>query len=323
LDIKYYFPSGKTGTIVITTRNPELRSVASVGSYRVDEMEHKDAVSLLLKTASLSLPEVDAAKATKAADEIVKILGHLALAINQAGAVVRQQICTLDSFCELYSQRKKYLLELGRSRPGMNEYQYSVFTTWEISIQKIEEKPEQHAILALELLRIFSFMHFDGIESATFQQAIESPEMLDKGVFTSSLLVQLMPSGWDQILWGRAVSVLVAFSLVSVNDFGSISLHPLVHEWSRERLSENESKDAWETAAMTLAASITRLGTFVDWQRRRKALPHIDALLLHDQGYLFMDGCMGCVMPRSIAAQKFMIAYHESTRSEKVSFCIH
>lgn len=320
LDVKSYFPSGKTGTIITTTRNPELRNLASAGSYRVDEMEHEDAVVLLFKTVSLPQAEIDIAKAKKSADEIVKILGHLALAINQAGAVIRQQICTLDGFCELYSKRKKAILELGRSRPGLEEYQYSVFTTWEISIQKIQETPESHTTLALELLRLFSFMHFDGIESSTFQQAIESHEILDKGAFTSSLLVQLMPSGWDQILWGRAISTLVTFSLISVNKSGSISLHPLVHEWSRERLSEAERKDVWETAAMTLAASITRQGTFLDWQQRRRALPHIDALLSYDQGYLFADGCMDCVMPRSIAAEKFMMAYHESTvgtKSEK------
>ncbi|KAK0127802.1 hypothetical protein ONS96_007307 [Cadophora gregata f. sp. sojae] len=323
LDLRYYFPSGNTGTIIITTRNPELRSVASAGSYIVDEMEHKDAVLLLLKNVSSSQPEIQTTKTRQSAGEIVKILGHLALAIKQAGAVIRQQICTLDDFCEVYSQRKKDLLELGRSRPGMQEYQYSVFTTWEISLQKIKEMPQTHPALALELLRLFSFMHFDGIEPSTFQQAIDSCEVLDKGIFTSSLLVQFMPSGWDQILWGRAISVLIAFSLISVNESGSISLHPLVHDWSRERLSEDERKAAWETAAMTLAASITRTElTFVEYQQRRKALPHIDALLLHDNGYLFAPGDMVCVMPRSIAVEKFMMAYDESSSEKTLALAL-
>lgn len=42
-------------------------------------------------------------------------------------------------------------------------YHAPQYTTWEISIQMIEDIKESHSMLALELLRYFSFMHFDGM----------------------------------------------------------------------------------------------------------------------------------------------------------------
>lgn len=90
---------------------------------------------------------------------MVELLRNLALAIIQAGAAIRQGICSLEAFCDLYSQQKRHLLEIGRPKENMY-YQYPVFTTCDISIQKVKEVNDSHAELALELLHLFSFMHF-------------------------------------------------------------------------------------------------------------------------------------------------------------------
>ena len=76
----------------------------------------------------------------------------------------------LEWLCELCSEKKQTLLDSGRFLPT-DEYQYSVRTTWEISIGIIRIMPDTHAILALELLMSFSFMHFDGIHEDIFKRA--------------------------------------------------------------------------------------------------------------------------------------------------------
>lgn len=177
--------------------------------------------------------------------------------------------------------------------------------------------PDKHAQLALELLRLFPFMHFDGIDPAIFKLAREEPERLKNDVFEKCVLVQMMPSGWDPVTWGKAIAILVAFSLVSISKDNCISLHPLVHDWSRERLTAEERKQAWEIAAITLGMSITCTYTFEDAQQRRFVLPHIDAVLLHDQGGFLAGNCH--VAEHSVAAQKFMMAYDEGGRRVTVS----
>lgn len=85
LDISKYFPAGHQGTILITTRNPDCTKHSTVGSCRVDQMSPKDAVTLLLKSARVE--EAERENGGKCAEEIVEVLGYLALAIVQAGAV--------------------------------------------------------------------------------------------------------------------------------------------------------------------------------------------------------------------------------------------
>jgi hypothetical protein len=177
LDISRFFPRGTKGSILITTRNPDFRKYATAGSsFKVDEMRAEDAVALLLKTAAVE--NVRDQEEKDAATAVVKVLGYFALAIIQVGAVIRQGLCSLRGFCELYAKQKKELLESGRAEPCI-DYQYSVYTTWEISIRMIEAIHETYAKLALELLRLFAFMHFDSIKEEIFEKAYLNRDLHD------------------------------------------------------------------------------------------------------------------------------------------------
>jgi tetratricopeptide (TPR) repeat protein len=308
---------GNRGTVLITTRNPDLRQYGSAGTSRVDQMSSEDAITLLLKTAMLKDTEDVAQK--RPAAEVVDVLGRLALAIIQAGAVIRQQLCSIAGFCDLYSQQKKELLESGRPLPD-HGYAYSIYTTWEISIRKIEKRSDNHAKFALELLRLFSFMHFDGIDETIFQKAMTNRVKWpypNGDILDGSMLIEMMPSGWDQMFMSKALGVLIAFSLVTVNEDRQISMHPLVHEWSRNRMPEKEHRHAWKIATSLLAMSI-----FLDYRgglewcrQRRLVLPHIDVCLGYNDGELFSEGTN--LEERLDIAFKFAFAYHEIGRSGK------
>jgi tetratricopeptide (TPR) repeat protein len=309
LDISRFFPLGTKGTVLITTRNPDFQRYASVGSCRVDEMSPGDAATLLLKSAAL--PNIQD-REREAAEQIVKTLGYLALAIFQAGAAIRQRLVGLDGFCELYSKRKKELLESGRPESSI-DYQRSVYTTWEISIRMIEDMKEEHAVLALELLRHFSFMHFDCIFEGIFESACNNVGLLpENSNFSKTLMIQMIPSGWNQLLMGKALGLLVAFSLITIDEYRRISMHPLVHEWSRARMSEEERLKAWKTSVLTLSMATTFDNWLLNLQQRRLLLPHIDAILSHGEDELFSDG--NDLEDRLGAASKFAMAYRENHR---------
>ncbi|KAH7370755.1 tetratricopeptide repeat domain protein [Rhexocercosporidium sp. MPI-PUGE-AT-0058] len=319
LDISKFFPRCAESTILITSRNPDLRRSANAGSCKVDIMSPEDAVTLLLTTSAHDRLD-DKLRALAA--QVAKELGYLALAIVQAGAVIRQGICSLDGFSELYSQHKRELLESSHSNSSF-EYHSSVFTTWEISIRKIEGNAESHAKLALELLRLFSFLHFDGIDKAIFQLAREIAAEDEKAgysisrerIFADSLLFNIMPSGWDGVLWGKAVGLLAAFSLITVENSHRISMHPLVHEWSRDRMSDVERTIVWDTAMVTVARSASHRLEYSDAQQRRRILPHIETLMANEEDRMFAPG--PDLRERTLAAAKFMLAYTESRRVEK------
>jgi len=84
MEVSQFFPIGNNGTIVITTRNPDCQKHATAGTYHVDQMSSDDSVSLLLKIACET---TQSERLKKDAEAIVGVLGYLALAIIQAGAV--------------------------------------------------------------------------------------------------------------------------------------------------------------------------------------------------------------------------------------------
>jgi tetratricopeptide (TPR) repeat protein len=310
LELPKLFPSGIRGTILITSCNANSKQYGSAGSYRVDEMPTEDSINLLLKTAAISNTQDE--KMRKAAQDVATVLGNLALAIVQAGAVIRQRFCSLEDYCTVYSHQKKELLESGKPTPDEN-YKYSVYTTWEISINKIEQMCNKKSSFALDLLAILSFMHFDGIKEDFFRRACQN-YIYRGGIFSQTCLHENMPSGWDQLSIGQALSILASSSLISMDETRRFTIDPLVHEWSRDRMCPKDRVQAWKLTASILAMSIKYEWAPDDEQHRRALLPHIDACLrfAESEKALFVEG--PDLVEQLIIADKFALAYHQGGR---------
>ncbi|KAL8856809.1 MAG: hypothetical protein Q9178_006646 [Gyalolechia marmorata] len=153
LDISPYFPVGNRGVILITTRNPGCKVHSTVGSYELGAMTTEEAVTLLLKTAGID--DLSNQSTRAAAELVVLTLGRLALAITQAGAVVRQGYCNIEEYPTLYSRRRQELLSQ-KVIQGREDYRYTVYTTWEVSRRMIEEMSSEVGQDALEILQIYN-----------------------------------------------------------------------------------------------------------------------------------------------------------------------
>ena len=136
LDLSPYFPIGNRGIILITSLNPECTVHATIGSYELGAMNVDEAVTLILKTAGIR--DLSNQSTRETARPVVLTLGCLALAITQAGAVIRQGYCRMEEYCMLYAQHRKELLSQ-KAIQGGDDYRYTVYTTWEVSRQMIEK----------------------------------------------------------------------------------------------------------------------------------------------------------------------------------------
>jgi tetratricopeptide (TPR) repeat protein len=320
LDLWQFMPQGKESSVLITTRNPGAEKYATRGSSSVEMMTENDATTLLLKVSRcedvLAAGHEFSAKQLKrreAALEIVTTLGFLALAIVQAGAVIGQGLVGLDGFCALYAQRRKELLECGHPKLD-TEKQRSVYTTWEISIKMIEEVNEQHSALALDMLRIFAFMHFDGITEKTLEAAwLETLRSKASGdnFFTTRWSLNI-PDIWDPLLMGKALGLLLSFSLISMDADRRISLHPLVHQWSLERMSQVERQEVWIETILTLTAAINWSPGTEGVIHRKALLPHLDACL--EMYPLNLSENHARIGAHVRAALAFSVAYRQNNR---------
>ncbi|KAF8328016.1 hypothetical protein F5887DRAFT_1083470 [Amanita rubescens] len=243
-------PSGDRGNILITSRNPQLKRVtSSENSVEVTQMTEDDALALLMKSSGLLSGPKDIAK------RIVLTLGCIPLAIDQAGSYIQACQCTLSDYLELYMTQKNQLLSDSGFK-GASGYGHSAFSTWEISMKEIEfratdsENTQREAAQsALVLQRIFGFLHYENISEEIFRKAAECYLKRDKAkkhekrlALVSSFLdlqtLHISKEGkWDKHHFLSGIQVLISFSLIKRSQT-HYAIHPLIHDWSRNRLTD-------------------------------------------------------------------------------------
>jgi hypothetical protein len=253
LKLAPYLPAGNRGDIIITSRNPQLQHYNTVGFKEVAPLSLHDSILLLTKVV---YGEIDILPRTsEESKKIVEVLGCHALAIVQAGAYIREPSCPLSDYLEIYQRRKKDLLEHLPTHVG-TDYQYSVYATWQISVDTIESRRDTVSHSTLRLLSLLGFYHHDQIPVQMFYHAWHN--------------LQANQDFPDYLPWRDAVSdffdyrqsaqasisLLASFSLVTRNADASFSLHPLVHEWCRERISVDKQQSNYRRALSLLTSSV-------------------------------------------------------------------
>ena len=276
LDISQYFPVGNRGSIIVTSRNPESRCHATVGSRELCEMESDEAINLLLRSGDLPSENQDS---RLLAQPIVQILGSLALAVSHAGASIRQKICSLEDYLDNYTRHRKKLLSSQAVQAG-SEYKYTVYTTWEISVESIKKLAKNAkngtAAHALELLTFFGFCHFDDIREDIFRSAWENLGYTENYPWWVSNILGIIRDDqtldWDSLVFNEAIQLLSSYSLIHVSGSKNrISLHPLVHSWIRDSLNEEAHLRWWNITISTLAFAAIQ----ASFKQRRRLKAHL------------------------------------------------
>ncbi|KAN0067442.1 hypothetical protein V8E54_014532 [Elaphomyces granulatus] len=280
MDISTIFPVGNRGSILITTRNPRCTIHASAGSHELGEMGLEDGVKLFLRAANV---EETSSELIQDARAIVKLLGCLALAIVQAGAYVQQGLCSIDGYCGIYGRRRERLLNHLSLQAGSG-YGFSVYTTWEVSLDAIKSRSDKTSKHAVELIHILSFFHHDNIADEIFERAWKNTrnrKSIQKnlaGMFYISS--EEGGSEWDPTVIREAAVLLASFSLIKLDLIHhSMSMHPLVHAWARDRLSGDPRQHYQTAASYTLSSAISWTFRASDYKFRRMLVPHIDSCL--------------------------------------------
>lgn len=345
VDYARFFPAGDRGHILVTSRNPDCKVHATIGYYEFKEMDPEDAITLLLKAAEIK--EVTDRKTRDRARPMAKALGHLALALIQAGASIRHNICSLEDYLEIYSSHRNQIIS-NQPVQGADHYKYTIYTTWEVSFKMIEHQVSEVAMDAIHILHIFAFLHFEQIPATIFEKAwnnmqgskkSESSQSVAYRIFSSfpyssvfanlfkrsqasntfsntpELPPLLLQKGakWDQYRVRNALAMLASYSLISRDTAKeSYSMHPMVHFWARDRLAQNDQEKWSGITATTIALSIA-LGSIASNQDYRRSLvPHIDSCL-HGEPIKLRQGHI--VAPDQVTkAIKFATVYSEGGR---------
>ena len=215
-----FLPRGGIGHILITSRNPGW-SVAECIELR--KWSRDDSVNYILDRVG----QEDRVSASKLAQE----LDDYPLALTQAAAYINKRKKTLTSYLSIFEKHKLEVLERGKPT---SEYHSTVATTWEMAFREIDE--ESHA--SIDLLNLFSYLAPDDIPIALI---LDGADQLPE---------QLSETAGDDLLLDDALEILLRYSLIYKTG-NSVSVHRLVQDVTRDRLSDDEKK-VWATGAVKL-----------------------------------------------------------------------
>ncbi|KAJ7433714.1 hypothetical protein B0H11DRAFT_752715 [Mycena galericulata] len=296
INLRNFFPRCGHGNILITSRNPQLRVHAPDANHRISDMDEDDAIHLLLRSAAQGVTEENYCLAR----DIVKVLFYLPLAIVQAGAFVSKS-GALEKYLDLYRDNCARLLS-EQPNQTQDDYARTVYTTWKISFDCLSRP-------AMQLLQLSSFLHHDGISERIFANAASykfksSGPTEDEVQEALEFLAQfLTPSGtWDSLKFMDLTNEIHGYSLIDLEPRSSMySFHPLVHEWTRSTVPDEQSSR--ECMAAIAGMSIPWGVEQDDYLFRQRLLPHLDSVMRrqtsieskfsYEYGFIYYEGGRG------------------------------
>jgi hypothetical protein len=75
---------------------------------------------------------------------------------------------------------------------------------------------------------------------------------------------------WDDFIYGQGIAVLLSFSLMKRGQSSEmLSIHPLVHSWSREQMSKYEQQRVCQMGSIILSCAVPWKFTTEDYALRR------------------------------------------------------
>lgn len=303
LDLSDILPSNNAAHILITTRNPDFREEGTLGFIELKGLEEDEALQLLFTKAQIPRPWDDTT--VRSGKGIAKVLGCLALALIQAGNCIYRRICTVGEYLKLHSEAR---VALRRRRPSESRSQnddeetmIKVYSTFDLSFSHLVKRQSERTRDASDLLNILSCFHFEHVPEEIFSRAVIncsnasgashsrfSVPGIGQGIVNRLEPPKLLPNflkgssgGIDRYRINWAIGELQSHSLITF-DGCLLSMHPLIHAWARDRLSESE-QTTWANIALSTvmaAVSLPPVGNSdKDGEFHRDLLPHLEICL--------------------------------------------
>jgi NB-ARC domain len=234
-----FLKAGMDGSILITSRNTSLNTIWDV--IHVGDLTMQESRKLLRQILGTKmLTEEPAPDQTAEMDKLIKALGHLALAIDQAGSFIQQQHITVAEYLEYLSTETANLLSESSSRSLGNPEAAAVWTTWEISFRKVQE----NSCSASYLLLFLALLNYEDISVTILEAGCrEQCHWSAAGEFNPAPVEERwVPATMSDVFsthfaLRRNLAALHKYSFIrwKIGD-RAFSLHPLIQQWAYAKL---------------------------------------------------------------------------------------
>ncbi|MFN8641792.1 MAG: FxSxx-COOH system tetratricopeptide repeat protein [Candidatus Binatia bacterium] len=253
--IRDYLPHWPTGHVIATSRHQLWRSVGV--TLPVDVLQPEEAADFLVsRTGDRARPE---------AMHLGEELGWLPLALEEAAAYIEATGHSVATYRRLLESNR---LRLFREGAPPADYPWTVRSTWELSLQRLEAEAPQ----AAQLLCLCAFLAPDDVPLADLRDGLV--RLGDVGLAALG----------DPVAIDRGLAALRRYSLIKL-EAGAVSLHRLVQLVTRDRLASSE-RARWAERALSLVEAIYPRSSLAGdgVPAAGRLLPHAMAALAHADG---------------------------------------
>ncbi|KAF2121628.1 hypothetical protein BDV96DRAFT_641014 [Lophiotrema nucula] len=280
--ISTYIPTTSHGHVLVTTRDQAALGSISDHGTPMDVLDEEPAIEVLLVKAGL--------RSVSAEDEIhcreiVKLLGYLPLAVEQAGAFIRVQQKPVRDYRALCEERVYEGLQ-GASGTGNSLTSY--LPVWDVNFKQVEKELS----VAANLLLLMSFLEPMDIPESMLRRGTSSKriwntsgEVTELSAKDAGLLTGIVDLIQDPMSFNQAINRLLAFSLIKPHNAGKrgrvFSVHPLVQYCATQRVSTVQQK-RWSKQAILLVCQAFPFNTHIDegfGDKGREMLAHLPRVL--------------------------------------------
>ncbi|MFE2585712.1 FxSxx-COOH system tetratricopeptide repeat protein [Streptomyces sp. NPDC059378] len=251
--VREYFPTGGSGTILVTSRNRRWSVVGP--SLEVDVFTREESKQLLRRSRAYGEELAD-----DDADRLAEALGDLPLALEQAAAWRTETGMPVSEYLRLFEDKRSELLEV--SPPA--DYQLPVAAAWNVSLDHLETRSRT----ALRLLQLCSYFAPDPISRSIFS-----------GLGASQIDPDLDRALNDPMRLARAIREINRYSLARIDHrTNSIEMHRLVQAVLIHRMTPEE-QNRMRNGAHTLLAAADPKGPNQagNWPRYAELYGHVIA----------------------------------------------
>ena len=262
-NISAFLPE-KGGHVIITTRNRYWPNNLKI--IPIDIMTETESIALVGSFLEHNKHRIET-KENVMLKELAKTLGHLPLALSQAGAYLNQTQMPVAKYLELYKNHEEELLTNNNFFDSPNSS--SVATTWNISLEAIKKETKEQSSLALGLLTVCAYL---------------SSETIPENLLITWIKVNYLNIQNPELVLPKLISQLSKYSLINRNhENATISVHRLVQAIVRQQHKNVRDNIEWYNALIRSAhVEFVRKTQILEEEARKKdLLPHLQSLVNH------------------------------------------
>lgn len=246
-EIKDLIPTG-SGDVLITSRNHRWEAV--IRTVPMDVFRPKESRDFLLKRVRKGLTEADA-------DRLAKELGHLPLALEQAGAMLAETGMPADEYLRLLKEHAQEIMNEGPP----SGYPRSMTAAWKLSVDAVKRSRSE----AVEVLRCCAFFGPEPIPRDVFRRGVQ-----ETGTAVGKVLS-------DPIATASVMRELARYALITL-DGNAVKVHRLIQALLRDELTAEQQAAYRHEAHLIMAAAAPENPDDADtWRRFQDLLPHVNA----------------------------------------------